>query len=292
LSLNETMKNRKIIYWSLGFLFVTSIILGSILLFLGSDSKTKVTFLDVGQGDSILISNGSAQILVDGGESRKVLLEKLGRLIPFWDRKIEVLVLTHPDADHVSGLLGVLQSYEVKLIVVTGYDSQTKVQQAWEKLIEQENADVVDAVQGTKIVAGSNLTAEILFPFYSVDVSGKGKSNNSSVVMKIQSGQKSFLLTGDIAKREENEMIERGIDLSADVLKVAHHGSKNSTGEKFLSAVDPSEAIISVGADNKYGHPHENTLSALGNGEIEVLRTDKEGDVAYECDDKKCELIE
>lgn len=286
------MNNRKIIYWGLAFLFVTSLILGGVVFFLGNAGKFKVAFLDVGQGDSILISSGSKQMLVDGGENEKVLLEKLGRHIPFWDRKIEVLVLTHTDKDHLGGLLSVLQNYEVKTIVVTDYESKTKVQDVWEKLIEKEGATVIDAVAGTKIKISEGLFADVLYPFYFIDVSEEKKSNDYSVVMKILAGQKSFLLMGDVSKSQENEMMENGVSLGADVLKVGHHGSKNSTGKNFLKAADPEDAVISSGKDNRYGHPHQETINALKNDSVEIFRTDESGDVVYECDEKECFLVE
>jgi competence protein ComEC len=287
------MKNRKIIYWSLGFLFLLSFVLGVMVLVSGDKKEVRVNFFDVGQGDSILISRGGDHMLVDGGASGRVLLEKLGRSIPFWDRSIEVLVLTHPDKDHLGGLLGVLQNYEVKTIVVTKYESETKVQKAWKSLIEKEGSEVIEAVQGARIVMGNDLTAEVLFPFYSIDVSDKKKSNNSSVAMKVFVGSEKFLLMGDLSKREERELMESGVDLNADILKVGHHGSRTSSGEIFLDAVSPDESVISVGKRNRYGHPHQNVVDSLNDDGVQILRTDEEGDVAYECrvDKEKCKRI-
>lgn len=276
------MKNKKIVYFNLVCLFVASVVLGGIILFLNENQNAKVVFLDVGQGDSFLMMSGNKQMIVDGGESGKVILDRLGRYIPFWDRNIEVLVLTHADKDHIGGLFGILKSYNVETVIVTNYEKDTKLYDAWKKYLKNEGIEKVEAIEGDRIVFSDEIVADIVYPFYSID-KVIGSANDNSVGMKVEIGPNKFLLMGDLSNRQEKELIESGLELDVDILKLGHHGSKNSSSEKFLKYVSPIEVVISSGEGNRYGHPHEETLDRLEKEKIKVVRTDKEGDIVYEC---------
>lgn len=239
--------------------------------------ELEVMFFDVGQGDSIFIETPErVQILIDGGPS-SAILEKLGREMPFWDRTIDLIVLTHPEHDHIAGLLEVLKRYRVKNILWTGIVRDTEEYKEWQKLIEQEGANVHIARTDLRIYAGESWFV-VLYPFEDLQDKQVKNTNNSSIVIRLSYGGTSFLFTGDAPKSVESQLIslaEQEIDV--DVLKAGHHGSKTSTSKEFVQAVSPEIAVISSGKDNKYGHPHQEVLDNLAG--IQVLRTDLRGDI-------------
>jgi competence protein ComEC len=259
-------------------------ILSGVIFYSQNNQELRVIFLDVGQGDAILISQGSYQILVDGGRDGKLLLGKLGKFIPFWDRNIEVVLATHPDQDHIAGLIDVLKTYQVEKIIKTNAGSTSQTFKALKEAISAEKSEVIEAKQGTDIKFSDNAELKIIYPFSSVIDESGNQSNENSIVAKIKYGENSFFLTGDLPKTKEEEIISSGSDISAKVLKVAHHGSKYSTGSDFLEKVNPQDAVISVGKDNAYGHPNEETLNLLKDKNINILRTDERGDIIYNCD--------
>jgi len=284
------MRNKKVIYSSLIFLFFMSIALGFIIFSLKKNKDIKVVFLDVGQGDAILIEEGSNQILIDGGRSGRTLLEKLGENIPFWDRKIETIIVTHPDADHYGGLASVLDNYEVKNIIKTDAVKENKEWKNFEEKIIDENLENVKSIYGMNIIFANETRLQTIYPFGKVE--NAKDSNENSVVMRLDFGENSFLLTGDITAKIENLLVNSGVDIDVDVLKVAHHGSKNSSSDSFLKATSPEDAIISVGAKNSYGHPHKDVLEKLKNRLIRIWRTDEDGDIVYTCRNinEKCQV--
>ncbi|NQU82828.1 MAG: MBL fold metallo-hydrolase [Parcubacteria group bacterium] len=248
--------------------------------------ELEVVFFDVGQGDSIFIETPEGhQVLVDAGPSGGIILEKLAGEMPFWDRTIDWIVLTHPDYDHLRGFLDVLDRYEVKNILWTGVSKETKTFERWMEKIEQEKsqgANVFIAKRGQVIKTGDALFY-VFHPFENLEgVSGEKGSNGTSIVMKLVFGENSFLFLGDIGKKEEASLLVRSdsaVSLSAQVLKVAHHGSKSSRDEGFFEVIAPEIAVISVGRDNSYGHPSLEVLQDLEKFGINILRTDEKGDI-------------
>ena len=244
-----------------------------------------VVFLNVGQGDSILIQQGSQQILIDGGKDGKLLLEKLGKHIPFWDRKIELIIETHPDADHIGGLIEIFRAYEIGSVMKTEMQSQSQTFKTLEDVIVKEKSEVIDATHGVKIKFANKAEAKVIFPFEEiVDVDAKD-TNAASVVLKLNYGENSFLFTGDLPSEQEAEIVSNNIDIRSDVLKVGHHGSKYSSSAEFLQAVKPSDVIISVGKNNSYGHPNQDVIQRLLKQGVNIFRTDESGDIIYECRD-------
>lgn len=230
----------------------------------------EVTFFDVGQGDAAFIETPqNQQILIDGGPDDKVL-EKLGKEMPFWDRTLDLVVLTHPDFDHLAGLIEVLKRYQVENILWTGIVCDTGLCQEWQKLIKEEGANVYIAKAGLRI---SDL--EVLFPFESLEGKKASNNNDTSIVLRLASNKKSFLFAGDISQSIEKKLT----NVDSDVLKIGHHGSKYSSSKEFIKAVSPEVAVISVGKDNKYGHPHQETLDTLNEYGISILRTDINSDI-------------
>ena len=259
------------------FLLVFLNVLAWIAVFSLNDSFLEITFFDIGQGDSsfIEIPNGY-RILVDGGPNSKVL-EKLSKQMPFWDRTIDLIILTHPEHDHLSGLLGVLERYKVENILWTGVINNTSEFQEWSELIKKEEANIYIA-QKDQIIKAGNAYAKILYPFENLEGTEPKSINDTSIVFSLFYNDNSFLFTGDVSKSVELKL--EAVD--SDVLKVGHHGSKTSTSRSFVEMVSPEVAVISVGKENSYGHPHLNTLQSLEG--VKVFRTDIDGDIKIASD--------
>jgi competence protein ComEC len=242
------------------------------------DGRLHVHFLDVGQGDAILIEcpNGQ-QILVDGGPDPSVLLSHLGRRMPFWDRSLDVVVLTHPELDHVGGLVDVLKRYDVGMILDSGQECTSATCEAWKALIDEKGTSYRRARPGMKLDLGRGVLLDILHPPARPMTGTSSDINNNSVVLRLQFGQFSALLTGDVMQEAESELRASGQSLHSLVLKVPHHGGDTSLTTPFLEAVNPELAIISAGADNRFGHPDEVTLDRLG--DTPTHRTDIDGSI-------------
>lgn len=244
--------------------------------------ETKVVFLNVGQGDAILIQQGRTQILVDSGKDGRQLLSELGRYVPFWDRHIDIIIPTHPDTDHIGGFPALVKNYSVGNILWTGTESDTETFALFQKTF----SEALPPERWTKIAKGSELSLplggkiSVLYPINSFSGRAEDEDTNAtSVVLHFVYGQSSFLLTGDLANEER--FIEPIPDVT--VLKAAHHGSKFSTGNAFLQEVKPEEVVISVGKNN-YGHPTKEVLERVFNAGATVLRTDQEGSIEYLCE--------
>ncbi len=236
----------------------------------------------MGQGDAILISQGNQQVLIDGGPSEQILMEKLGQFIPFWDRKIEVLIATHPDKDHIAGLMAAMKNYQVGVIINSHVPAESEISQEFEKLVSQEKIMEMTGEPGLKINWPEGASLKILEAKETKD------SNEGSIVTRLDFGENAFLFTGDITENTERDLISRIPDsLAADFLKVAHHGSKYATSAEFLDEVRPREAIISVGKNNRYGHPTPEVLGRLEEKSITILRTDQNRDIVYNCPEIK-----
>ncbi len=230
----------------------------------GQDGRLHVVFADVGNGDSALIVSPSGRhALVDGGGSREDAARLLGSSLPFWDRSVDVVALTHGHADHFAGLLEVLRRYDVEHIVERAAQYTSPGYADWRRAVENEGARVTQATAGQIIDFGDGVTIEVLHPGETLMAGTASDLNNASVVLRVVYGDVSFLLTGDIFVEAEREMVSRGADLSSAVLKVPHHGSRTSSSSEFIEAVGPSAAVISVGADNQFGHPHAEAIDSL-----------------------------
>lgn len=237
----------------------------------------EVNFFDIGQGDTIFITTPQKhQILIDGGPGSSIL-EKLGQEMPWRDRSLDLVILTHPDHDHMGGLLDVLKSYQVEQILWTGIISDRPEVEAWEDLLKKEGAEIKIAQAGQRFIA-PNFYLEILHPQESLAGREFKNINNTSVMVKLVFGNNSFLFTGDAEQSLEKQLVGQS-NLDIDVLKVGHHGSKTSTSEELLEKTSPEMAIIQVGENNSYGHPANEVLEKLEKFDIRVLRTDINGDI-------------
>lgn len=282
---------NKIVFIFAGLLFVINVLTWQIVWDLSQNRDLMVGFLDVGQGDSIFIETPeNQQILIDGGPNSKIL-EKLGREMPFYDRTIELVILTHPEKDHLFGLLEVLKRYNIKNILWTGVVRDTVEWQEWENLIKKEKANIRIAKAGDRIILRKKspfIYIDILNPGENMDGKSLKDSNDSSIVAYLVVGLKSFLFTGDIDSVIEKQLTAE--NFNANVLKVAHHGSKYSSSEDFLKAVLPDVAVIEVGK-NSYGHLTGEVLARLNKFGIETLRTDQNGDVKIFSDGENIKII-
>jgi competence protein ComEC len=282
------MKLRKIYYILFAALVIT-LLNFSYQIYLGAGSL-KVVFLDVGQGDSILVQYGTKQILIDGGPSGKTELAKLGKYLPYFDDEIELVVATHPDKDHIAGLVEVARNYKIGKVLLTGAEKDTQVYKEWKDVLAYNKVEAVEVWRGTE-VKFDGAEMKILNPAGKV-AANVGDANNSSIVARFDYGKNSFLFTGDIESPAENEILESGENIDVDFLKIAHHGSKYSSSESFLDAASPENAIISVSAKNSYGHPTKEVLEALQKRNINILRTDEKGDIMFKCksQNEKCKI--
>ena len=246
--------------------------------------RLTVTFLDVGQGDAILIEGpGGQRILVDGGPGGEALSGALGRQLPFHDRRIDLVVVTHPQADHIGGLPAALESYDVGALLDSAFETEWPFYEALVDAAEAAGVPRYVAALGQTIDLGGGARIEVIGP--EGGLGARADPNDASTVLRVAMGDVSFLLTGDIEADGEAALVRSGTELRATVLKVAHHGSSTSTTTAFLSRVAPVIDVISVGTSNTFGHPTVAVLSRLA-GDY-VMRTDEDGDVRMETDGER-----
>ncbi|MEX1193740.1 MAG: DNA internalization-related competence protein ComEC/Rec2 [Dehalococcoidia bacterium] len=246
------------------------------------DDRLSVTFLDVGQGDATLIEGpGGQRVLVDGGAGGEVISAALGRALPFYDRRIDLVIATHPQDDHIGGLPEVIGAYDVGAVLDSAVEADSPFYDAWRDAIDAADVPRYVAERGQSINLGGGARLEVIGPV-SLPLAASSDLNDASTVVRLVMGDVSFLLTADIEESAETALVRSGSELRATVLKVPHHGSSTSTSPPFLARVGPAIDVISVGAGNTYGHPTDEVLARL-RGDY-VLRTDEVGDVRIETD--------
>jgi competence protein ComEC len=276
----------------LGFLFLANLAAWqAVFYFHFSAEKLEAVFFNVGQGDAIFIKTPQGhQVLIDGGPDAAIL-EKLSREIPFWDRDLDMVILTHPDKDHLFGILEALKKYKVENIVWSGLAEENTAEfKEWQKFKAEESREGAKEVKvsaGQRIIAGS-AAFSVLYPF-SGQKKTKSEDNEDSLALRLDFKDNSFIFCGDIGFYEEQKITETSENVSAQVLKVAHHGSKYSTSQTFLDKVSPRFAIIQVGK-NSYGHPAKEVLTRLQKSGINTLRTDVNGDIKVIADGEGIEV--
>lgn len=281
-------------------LIVSGLVLGLISIFwigwstrplpVASRPSCRLTFLDVGQGDAILIQTPDHQdMLIDGGPSTRVSAQ-LGKYLGIGNSEIELAVLTHPDADHLTGLLAVVDEWPVKTILTTGVIAETKLFKRWQSTIaDRPTASTIYVQSGDTFQLGKYLTVNILWPdrdwkgitYSAKATNGRGGINDTSIGTKITCAGSTALFLGDASDAVEDKLLSGDKDLHVDLLKVSHHGSKYSSRADFLQALHPDLAVIPVGAENRYGHPHPTVLERLKVAQIPVYRTDLSGTLFF-----------
>ncbi len=292
--LTQRIQQGKNIFVEYGKVVVVTLVLIVTIIFLCSlyhiltPQKLSISFLDVGQGDAILIQTPSGHtMLVDGGVS-DIVLEKVSEKLSYFTRHLDLVVATHPDADHITGLIPILQKYEIDHIAVSPMTSHTGVFEVLQKSIEVEHdgltvdhhAQVHTGVVGDEIIFGDGVVAHILYPRENFHGDEKD-TNSASVSMVITYGDESVLLTGDLPSTHEGELIVKTLPRKVTIYKAGHHGSKFSSGEQLLSYIKPEYAVISAGKDNKYGHPNPEAIERLQKYTKEVISTIDRGTISF-----------
>ena len=275
------MKTKKSIFSTI-FLLILCVVLGYLVYsyFQPPRDSIQLTFFDVGQGDAALAVTPRGQtILIDGGPDDSVV-SKLDNSIPFYSHKIDAVVLTHPHADHVAGLISVAEKYQIGTVYMSGVTHTALEYLAFLEVLN-EKAVSVQIVQSNDLLdLGDGIKLDFLFPLTEMKDEKVDNLNNSSVITRLSWGDSSVIFMGDLESEAQSLLLASNQDFQADIIKVAHHGSKNGINLQFLNAVDPKYAVISVGQNNDYGHPSADALAALS-GQV-VYRTDYDGDVIFE----------
>ncbi len=231
------------------------------------DNNLAVHFLDIGQGDAILIRTPDGQnILIDGGPDN-LLLHQVAAYLPWWERTIDYVVISHYHADHMMGLPALLDKYEIKNILVTSHQPDDFLYKTWQEKLQANNLKPQIVNKGEKFIINNNLSWQVL----SAD-SYHEDYNNNSLVIKLSHGNIDFLFTGDLATEGEEILLQTNFDLDSEILKIGHHGSKYSSSPEFLQAVNPEFCIIQYGDDNKFGHPHQETIERLQDINCQIER--------------------
>lgn len=236
--------------------------------------ELKVTYLNVGQGDSELVEVNGKTMLIDAGPNSNAN-ELVKDLKERGIKTIDIAIATHPHEDHIGGMDEVLENFDVKSFYAPKVAHTTKTYENMLKAVKNEGIKLKQIKKGTKLSLGK----DVLIKVYTPVKSNYDDLNNYSPIMKISYGKTAFMFTGDAEKEAEHEALRKNKNLKADVLKLGHHGSNSSTTEPFLKAVDPSIAIVSCAKNNKYGHPHKETMTKLKNSKVKVYETFKDGDI-------------
>lgn len=272
-------------YGLLVFVFILAVI--NIFLFrLDLQSFNRgLTFamLDIGQGDALFIeSPAGTQILVDAGPPRKILGAMAHVMSPF-DKSIDAIIITNPDQDHIGGFMDVLKVYKIGSVFESGTFNDSKTYQNLESEIKSQNIPNILAREGMRFHIGGGAVIDILFPDRDVSL---WDTNEGSIVAKLTYGETSIMLTGDATTKTEKIILEEYSKpaLHSTILKVGHHGSRTSTSLEFVQAVSPTYTLISNGKDNKYGHPHQETLDTLSSFSAKIFRTDLLGTIIMKSD--------
>lgn len=257
---------------------------GSTLAALGGSSNQylTVTFLDIGQGDAILIETpDGVQLLIDGGPDASVLRE-LAATMPWFDRTLDIVLGTHPDKDHIGGLVDVLERYQVGAIITTENTGETITAKAYHDALQDEGASVTMARAGAVYQLGASTTLAVFSPASDPSML---ESNTASIVTQLRYGDIAFMLTGDAPQSIEQYLVTAyGDQLASEVLKLGHHGSKTSSAEEFLAAVHPQYAVVSSSKDNSYGHPATETVARVSVLQIPLINTAESGRVTFQTD--------
>jgi len=248
------------------------------------DGRLHVTYLDVGQGDAILVQTPAGhRLLIDGGPSPAMLLAALGRHLPFWDRRLDLVMLSHPHDDHLRGLLNLPERYWVRQVLVANLSDPPTLHQQWCQQLAEDDISLLEVDQPMEVDFGDGVSMQVLPPqpvvYDSLD--------DTSLVVRLRWREATFLFSGDLEAEGVLRLHRDGCPLDCTVLKVPHHGSEGAVTQELLAATNAQLAVISVGAENRFGHPAEETLACLGQAGVRTLRTDVHGTVEITTDGQR-----
>lgn len=240
------------------------------------ESSFQIYFFDVGQGDGILVRGPQGEnIVVDGGPDNSMIY-LLGKHLPWWERDIDYLIISHYHADHMMSFIELLNKYKVKNVLVTGHQPDDFLYNIWQAKLAAKNIEPTVVEAGEKFVLAEDFYLQVfLADTYHKDY------NENSLVVKLTYQDKDFLLTGDLGMEGEKKILDLGFDVSAEYLKVGHHGSRYSSSLDFLQAVSPKFCIIQSGQDNEYGHPHQEAIDRFLQVGCQILDTRERGDIGF-----------
>jgi beta-lactamase superfamily II metal-dependent hydrolase len=265
-------------------LMVTSMILMT-MIFRLPDGKMHVWFLNVGQGDAALIKGPLGEIiLIDGGPDNKVMEALNIGLMPY-EREIDLVILSHPHADHLNGLIDVFKSYRVKNLLITGVKYDYAGYRELLRIAGNGGAKIWH-VDGSFDLKLGRIGLDLIYPEKNLQNKSMENVNNSSIVLRVIYGSKKIMFSGDLEEEKEREIAQQNLHLGTDVFKAGHHGSKTSNTSEFLKKIKPDIAVISCGIDNKFRHPFPGTLERMSRLGITVYRTDLDGTVEMSTDGK------
>lgn len=265
----------------IGAALLVGVVLVWYAVFAEGERKLTITMLDIGQGDAIFIRTPYGnQILIDGGPG-KAVLSKLNTVMPFYDRSIDLLILSHPHADHLGGLVEVLKRYHVSAAIDSGTETDNGLFAEWERELADYHVQHITARRGMRVELDNQLFFDILLP--ARDVTNAGV-HDGMLVGLLRYGNTEMLFSGDMEQNLERYLLALGPLPDIEVLKAGHHGSRTSSSEALLTATRPEYALISVGAGNTYGHPHEEILARFLERGIAIFRTDTQGSIVAESD--------
>ena len=283
--MEEVSFYRKFLKWYfiLGLLVIVILLLYAVF-FKNTEGVLKFTIMDVGQGDSIYIESPTGvQIIVDGGPGNN-LLKEIPKVLPWYDRSVDMIFVTNPDSDHYEGFIKFLDKYSVGGLVESGTTNSYSAFVVFQEKIKEKGITKTLARRGLTIDIGGGAYIQILFPDRNVS---EVSPNTGSIVMKLVYGDTSVLLQGDSVASIEQYLLEIDGDyLNSDILKVGHHGSKTSSVKEYVEKVSPDYAVISAGSDNSYGHPHKEVIETLRDLNIKIITTCNNGAIYFESDGK------
>lgn len=281
-------KNYKRIFFLFLFIIVLVIFLLKDCYIYKNGGNLEISFLDVGEGDAIFIKTPKGKsVLIDGGPSNEVVY-KIDEILPFYSRTVDVMVVSHPHADHLTGLIEVLRRYKVKKIFMNNQDFENQENLVFNFEVKNKNMLINNLYEGQELNI-EDLALVILWPRNSCDSSDD--LNNCSMVFRLSYRDFCAYFTGDINDKIQEEIMQDFNITECVLIKIPHQGAENSISEDFIKIVNPEFGIISVGQDNNYGHPNENILSLLNNNKIKVLRTDVNGDIKVIIDEQGYQIM-
>ncbi len=285
-------EKKKFLVFVIGILFLVLFVFEVVSLRNDKFNMLEVSYLDVGQGDATLINYlGKYQILIDGGPNGKKLLEELGKQMPTMDKKIEIVILTHPDFDHLAGLIDVAKNYEVGVFLDNGASADTQIFKELKDILGEKEIKREVLIEDSEVSIGEYLNFKVFNPDEAT-LDSKDRNENS-VVLRMDFGINSFLFMGDAPSEIEKDMMEDEENIDVDCLKIGHHGSKNSSSAEFLTATSPKFTVVSVGEKNRYKHPAVEVLDLIEDIKVPLFRTDKDGTIEVFCrtPKKKCDFL-
>lgn len=278
--------------WLLLYLIINTLIVTLTFNYLKiNHTKLKAVFIDVGQGDSALIITPQNQkILIDGGPTPN-LGEKLSPYFSFFDKKIDLVILTHPDSDHLNGLIPLIENYSIQQVILPLVSKNNSPYEFFLKSLQDRNITYSFGNSQTDIQLNKDTSIDFLYPFPQSNFSNINNFSNPSLIFKIKYKEVAFLFSGDTESKEEKIALISPYSFQANLYQVGHHGSKTSSSSVFLQSIQPQIAIISSENNNKFGHPHLETLKTLEINNIKHFNTARVGDIGFYSDGTNLKLL-